>query len=81
MSSSESGTGRIIAEVVAEGVEIPSQRDFLLSCGCGLMQGYLFHPALPPTRMKARLRDEAIEMSTACAPEVVALFRPRSVQS
>jgi diguanylate cyclase (GGDEF)-like protein/PAS domain S-box-containing protein len=42
-------------EVVAEGVETPEQRDFLISRGCPLMQGYLFHPALPPDRMAALL--------------------------
>jgi hypothetical protein len=34
-------------EVVAEGVETQAQRDFLIECGCKLMQGYLVSPPLP----------------------------------
>ena len=34
-------------EVVAEGVETAEQRDTLRTLGCGLMQGFLFTPALP----------------------------------
>jgi EAL domain-containing protein (putative c-di-GMP-specific phosphodiesterase class I) len=30
------------AEVVVEGVETVAERDCLVACGCGLMQGYLF---------------------------------------
>ena len=29
-------------EVVAEGVETPAQRDFLVTQGCDVLQGYLF---------------------------------------
>jgi EAL domain-containing protein (putative c-di-GMP-specific phosphodiesterase class I) len=35
-------------KVVAEGVETPSQRDFLLAEGCAAGQGYLFSKPLPP---------------------------------
>jgi EAL domain-containing protein (putative c-di-GMP-specific phosphodiesterase class I) len=34
-------------EIVAEGVETPAQRDFLIESGCKLMQGYLVSKALP----------------------------------
>jgi EAL domain-containing protein (putative c-di-GMP-specific phosphodiesterase class I) len=34
-------------EIVAEGVETPAQRDFLIEAGCKLMQGYLVSKALP----------------------------------
>ncbi len=45
-------------EVVAEGVETTGQRDFLVSRGCALMQGYLFRAALSPTHMEALLKGE-----------------------
>jgi len=34
--------------VVAEGVETVPERDYLLSLGCDMMQGYVFSPAVPP---------------------------------
>lgn len=36
------------AEVVAEGIETPEQRDFLLALGCEVGQGFLFGRAAPP---------------------------------
>lgn len=48
----------LFIEVIAEGVETDQQRDFLVARGCALMQGYLFHAALPPARMEALLKDE-----------------------
>jgi EAL domain-containing protein (putative c-di-GMP-specific phosphodiesterase class I) len=45
-------------EVVAEGVETTAQRDFLVSRGCALLQGYLFHAALPAAKMAALLRGD-----------------------
>ncbi|MFN7964385.1 MAG: EAL domain-containing protein [Acidobacteriota bacterium] len=38
---------RLHIATLAEGVESPDQRDFLLSCGCQLMQGYLFGKPVP----------------------------------
>lgn len=34
-------------EVVAEGVETPEQAEFLRSCKCSAMQGFLYSPARP----------------------------------
>lgn len=34
--------------LVAEGVENQAQADYLQQAGCNVMQGYLFHPPLPP---------------------------------
>ena len=62
-------------EVVAEGVETTDQRDFLVSRGCALLQGYLFHAALPPAKMEALLRgdDPALQPSDAVhdAPQAI----------
>lgn len=41
--------------VVAEGVELPAQRDFLAGIGCNMYQGFLFAPALDPQALLARL--------------------------
>jgi len=48
--------------VIAEGVETPGQRDFLLSAGCDLMQGYLFSPPKPAAMIESRL----VRMEDAC---------------
>jgi EAL domain-containing protein (putative c-di-GMP-specific phosphodiesterase class I) len=37
--------------VVAEGVENEQQRDFLVRCGCDLLQGFLFHAAMPAEKL------------------------------
>ncbi len=40
--------GKLGLHVVAEGVELESEKDFLAGCGCDLLQGYLLgHPAAP----------------------------------
>lgn len=44
-------------EVVAEGVESPAQRDFLLGLGILTGQGFLFSPALEPDNFAAFLRQ------------------------
>ena len=37
--------------VVAEGVETPQQRDYLLGLGCSLQQGYLLGRPMPAQQM------------------------------
>ena len=46
-------------EVIAEGLETESQKDFLHLHGCALYQGYLFSPALPADEFFAfvQMRD------------------------
>jgi len=45
-------------ELVAEGVESPEQRDFLVNHGCIYMQGELFDGALPPDVLSRRMARE-----------------------
>jgi EAL domain-containing protein (putative c-di-GMP-specific phosphodiesterase class I) len=47
----------LFIEVVAEGVETEAQRDFLVLHRCALLQGYLFHAAMPPAKMEALLKS------------------------
>jgi diguanylate cyclase (GGDEF)-like protein/PAS domain S-box-containing protein len=52
-------------ETVAEGVESGDQRDFLLSCGCGTGQGWLYGKAMPQVQLEAMLRTlDAAESGT-----------------
>jgi diguanylate cyclase (GGDEF)-like protein/PAS domain S-box-containing protein len=47
--------GHLRLDVIAEGVEIAAQRDFLLSHGCPAMQGYLFSHPLPAAEVAAMM--------------------------
>ena len=42
--------------LVAEGIETPAQRRFLLELGVPVGQGFLFAPGLPPAELAARVR-------------------------
>ncbi|SEM59830.1 EAL domain-containing protein [Mesobacillus persicus] len=44
-------------EVVAEGVELEHQKDFLLSRNCTNMQGYLFRRPLPAEKFEHFLKQ------------------------
>jgi diguanylate cyclase (GGDEF)-like protein/PAS domain S-box-containing protein len=46
-------------EVLAEGVETASQRDFLAAAGCDCFQGYLFARPLPSDEVEALIREAA----------------------
>jgi len=52
-------------EVVAEGVETPSQLEFLRGRHCDLMQGYHLSPAIPAEQFAALIRQRAAESPTA----------------
>jgi len=50
--------------LIAEGVETERQAEFLLSLGCGVMQGHLFSPAVPAARCEQLLqRRHSISLS------------------
>jgi EAL domain-containing protein (putative c-di-GMP-specific phosphodiesterase class I) len=54
--------------VIAEGVETPAQRDFLLTRQCRVMQGYLLSPPLPATAITQLLRDDQVGGPAARPP-------------
>jgi diguanylate cyclase (GGDEF)-like protein len=47
--------------VVAEGVETPEQRDYLLGLGCALQQGYLHGRPMPAAQLRALMADAESE--------------------
>jgi diguanylate cyclase (GGDEF)-like protein/PAS domain S-box-containing protein len=51
-------------QVIAEGVETPQQRDFLLRHGCVEAQGFLYSPAVPPATL-AHLLEESVGLEKA----------------
>lgn len=52
-------------ELIAEGVETVVQQDFLESCGCHLMQGYLFSQPLPAAELRELLASTKKQILTA----------------
>ena len=47
--------------LVAEGVETPTQAAYLQKSGCSIMQGYFYYKPLPQTRMLALLTAQATQ--------------------
>ncbi|WP_178392143.1 bifunctional diguanylate cyclase/phosphodiesterase [Burkholderia sp. SRS-W-2-2016] len=50
-------------DVVAEGVELEAQREFLVRHGCSVAQGFLFSPAVSPEDLARMLGDTAVAVS------------------
>lgn len=50
--------------LVAEGVELQEQADFLRNLGCQFLQGYLYSPPLTAEEFEQRLRREAVTSFT-----------------
>jgi len=48
--------GKLGMQVVAEGIEQESEKEFLVACGCDLLQGYLLGHPEPPEKIEERLR-------------------------
>lgn len=49
--------------IVAEGVELPAHRDFLLAEGCHMAQGYLFGKPVPAPEFRALLPQSALSQA------------------
>jgi EAL domain-containing protein (putative c-di-GMP-specific phosphodiesterase class I) len=45
--------------VVAEGIEQESEKEFLVACGCDLLQGYLLGHPEPPEAITKLLRMQS----------------------
>lgn len=52
-------------DVIAEGVETPFQRDFLINAGCTVAQGHLFQPALPEEAFRSQLQLQRAAVNDA----------------
>ncbi|MHB1248244.1 MAG: sensor domain-containing protein [Polaromonas sp.] len=52
-------------EVMAEGVETPAQRDFLIEQGCEYFQGYLFSEPRPIAQLEAYLLTQTVRPDLA----------------
>ena len=52
-------TGKLNIAVIAEGVEKPEQKDFLVSRGCYQMQGFYFSRPIPPEQFTGVLAESA----------------------
>jgi EAL domain-containing protein (putative c-di-GMP-specific phosphodiesterase class I) len=53
------GMGRGLGlEVIAEGVETAAQRQFLMTQGCDVFQGYLIGHPMPPAQFEAMLAED-----------------------
>jgi len=43
--------------LIAEGVETEEQKEFLVSNGCDVIQGYYYHRPMPAEELEKLLRD------------------------
>jgi diguanylate cyclase (GGDEF)-like protein len=51
--------GKLGLHVVAEGIEQESEREFMVACGCDLLQGYLIGHPEPPEKIAELLRMQS----------------------
>jgi len=58
-------------DLVAEGVENPTQLRYLKEQGCEEVQGYIFSPAVPASELAELLKDNGFEQMLAMAPVAV----------
>lgn len=72
--------GSLRLELVAEGIETPQQRDFLIGIGCGLGQGYLFSRPVPAEGMRELLRAAAAGQRRPSERDLPLRIPPRSTR-
>lgn len=71
-------------DVIAEGVELLAQADFLSSIGCGIIQGYLYAKPMPVTEFEKLLLKGEVSQSDVFVQEDSlpnALFNPDGIDS
>ncbi|MFZ3081797.1 putative bifunctional diguanylate cyclase/phosphodiesterase [Rhodoferax ferrireducens] len=63
-------------KVVAEGVETQAQAEFLTTCGCDILQGYLLGRPKPPTELVAYVKDIPQRRIKSASPSLTLTVAP-----